>query len=329
MSPIDVSSANQLLPIMARGPKNYDFGQTQQARQRVLAIQQAEQELAAYPEERNWLREAHGMKRQEFKRETEAYNRKLERQGFDDEKEAIGFMEQWAPHINLNNYEDTRRRFIKYGLSPDMLPQPEFFHQEAQKQGVSPEQYFNGWKQENLLKQPKVTLSPDATKYRDYLNISEDLKKKKIRTAQDLKKKLSDSGIDLPNEDLSSFIDASFADDEKKLDQVFGLTQKPTTYKPELFVFPNGKQTWVNPGEEPPKGAVPYEKPQAEPRASDFDKKWSLSRKMAKEKLGRVPSDSEIADIYKSKFGTAGLLELFGLGAPTETTPGARPTPKF
>jgi len=60
-----------------------------------------------------------------------------------------------------------------------------------------------------------------------------------------------------------------------------------------------------------PAGAVPYskpEKPEKETRVTEFDKKWELSRTIAKEKLSRDPSISEIADVYRVKFGAAGLL---------------------
>ena len=67
-----------------------------------------------------------------------------------------------------------------------------------------------------------------------------------------------------------------------------------------------------------------------EPRApSDFERKWGIAKSIASAKFKRTPTESEIADVYKSKFGTAGLFESLGITGGGETPTGKRPIPKF
>jgi len=151
---MDLSSTNQLLPIIARGVKNYDFNETMEAKRNALKLRKAELELADYPEEKSWLRENRQLERektaiqkQRFDWEKEDRMDKISRRGFTDAKETLSFLLDEAPMINWQNYGKSRQWMLEKGLQQDILPPPEYFQQNG---GKDPEKFFNEWKKTYL-----------------------------------------------------------------------------------------------------------------------------------------------------------------------------------
>ncbi len=98
---------------------------------------------------------------------------------------------------------------------------------------------------------------------------------------------------------------------------------KKKEFTPQKFTRPDGSIGWVTPGEEAPKGWKPYAKPEKPEKPSDFDKKWGLATNIAKEsKPGKQPTTKEIAESYKTNFGSTDFLSAILAGdvkPPTQT----------
>lgn len=156
---------NQVMnALVARGFPNaapsFDVFEAQ-GKSNALAKQRLD--LEAYPEERNWLRKARGMKVEEFEMDKERFGlekkkqglaearfnaeqfdrmQRIARQGFVNAKETYQFLLDQAPLINLGNYGESRKWMIERGLPETMLPPVESFKGDSAA--------FEAWKQKGL-----------------------------------------------------------------------------------------------------------------------------------------------------------------------------------
>jgi len=155
--PMDLSSINQMLPIMARGPKNYDFLETQQARQNALRNRELEQknelrdrelerDKEEYEEDRNYLKKQREQQMKKWSREDDLWEERVENDGFTNPKERTQYFDQVLPKLNSEGYSRARDWMInkdKTGIMMNTLPPVEAFK--------SP-QDFDVWR-EGFLKQ--------------------------------------------------------------------------------------------------------------------------------------------------------------------------------
>ena len=109
------------------------------AQRNALANQRLGQEVSAFPEEQNWLRKSRGWAEEDR-------TRVESRRPFEEHQKALGMLVEEGDMISYDMWDDSKSFLEKYGLRPGLLPSRDFFERSAPK-GVSPEEYFEAWKE--------------------------------------------------------------------------------------------------------------------------------------------------------------------------------------
>jgi hypothetical protein len=115
----------------------------------ALVNQGLRQELQYRPENQNFLRKKMGWAEED--RATEQQQRPL-----NDHAKALAILTEEADMIDYEIWDESKAFLEKNGLRPGLLPSKEYFERQAPK-GVSPQQYFDAWK-DNFIGKSKRQL---------------------------------------------------------------------------------------------------------------------------------------------------------------------------
>lgn len=125
------------------------------AKKNALTLSQAEREYTDYPEEKNWLREQRGMIKTRFGQDQEDRMRELAKRPFKDHWEALTTLVEEAPMISYDQYDSSKAWFERHGIRKDLLPPKDYFERNAPA-GVSPEEFYENWKSQNITTAKKM-----------------------------------------------------------------------------------------------------------------------------------------------------------------------------
>lgn len=277
-------------------------GEYRKARIDRLKMKALEQEIAGYPEEKNWQREKRGMERTKFQQEQQLFEEGQQGIDFKNYVDTLSHAVENVDSVNYQNYPQIRSIYVK--RSPQMenvLPPVEFFEQAEPGNKQLASEFFDYWKKESL---PIAKSTIEKAKIR--------LKERELEQG-----KAGDYQI-VEREDGTYRVNKLTGESTK----IEGIPGKPAPENTPQEIRQFEMETGV-PAET--RGTEPYmtrinrwRESKREPREpkgpSDFEKKWDLSAKIAREKSGREPTLSEIADVFKSRFvGSSGVLGEFDI----------------
>ncbi|MBM4389332.1 MAG: hypothetical protein FJ088_16475 [Deltaproteobacteria bacterium] len=278
----------------------------------ALALAEKELEMQERPEERNWLREHRGMMRAKFESDKErAEYDKMMRPVYEAAKimAAGGELEDTAAEIGKRttweNYDAMKEMIDSIGSkvyssmggkaafnSP--VPPRQWWIDQADGDEALAREIFERYKTDWF----KTRAERKATK----------------PEAEELEYKETESGeiIGLPKKVKPGTTPSP---------RPTGIKGKPKESKTSIHyeVSDSGEVTKIvsdAQGNTVSKGSLGKIGKTKEGRSpSDFEKKWALSLIIARDALGREPSEAEIADVYKSKFGMTGWFDSY-MGGP-------------
>ncbi len=218
---------NALNLMIARGVGDKPTWDLFDAQKNALAVEKARMENQAYPEDRNWLRQARGMAVEKHQEEMDKWAQEKEMRPLKTDEERVKYLFSIGPMLNFQNYAESRKHLVDVNKFPDQyLPPVESFQDENA---------FETWKESTLttlgerLKKQELGLktaelgiratSPEMKKYQDYTRVITGTKTR-------LKDALGQAGISVSEQDLDQMIN------KPMIDKMFGLTEKAGAESP-------------------------------------------------------------------------------------------------
>lgn len=147
------------------------------AEREKLAIEEAKQRMANYPEERNWLRKARAFQEKEWGWKQEEEQRRKDWEPVKNEKEAMEFLDELNPMLTPENYDASvahLAKFKKIAPLPTLNDFKMMFNQEVISKGYLPpdqwDEEFRKWfpkKRTDLLTSQKQKMAERLLKTKE------------------------------------------------------------------------------------------------------------------------------------------------------------------
>ncbi len=214
---------NQLIA-QGRPAPTWDY---QESMKNTLAIQRAKQDIQAFPEQQNRLRQLTQRGTEEFEMKKTDWLQEQEMKPLKDDITALDYLMRIGPMLNYGNYAKSREHLIRVNkINPSLLPPPESFKDP---------QSFEAWKgqalmtaSERLERLKQQEPGPKGKEWKDYQGAKEELNKGEDK----IRKILKDIGI--ADDQIEKTIQEIMEPRKKDLRGIFELDKEKDKAKSQL-----------------------------------------------------------------------------------------------
>ncbi len=288
--------SNELIRLLGQG---YDPAARES---QLLDLQAQRAAVGQIPEDIDYLRERRRQQLSQADLHEQERTLRIKALQSGDARDKLDYLMKVGPHLNLSNYTASKNFLEGNNLvPPGSMPPINFF-----KNG----EHFEQWKNDVgiQLKAQRIKLDYKPSETGEYVGLPES-----VEPGQEVSPVLT--GIKAPPKESKQEKYTSHIQTDDRGNQVNVVTDELGNVVKVAPIGPYGQS-----------------KTKPQEHTSDFDKKWALAGRIAKEQAGgREPSQAEIADTYKAKFGAASLLmDLLGMqgGGASPSAP-AKPPVNF